>query len=85
MRAETSDRVQKKKSSETQALSVRMPTDMHEALKVLSYATDRSINDLVLRAVGNFLADEGHREAVDAFAAKAQKQYRVAFDKLKDM
>jgi hypothetical protein len=25
-----------------------------------------------------------NREAVDAFAAKAQEQYRVALDKLKD-
>lgn len=72
-------------AEETQQLTVRVPRDVHEALKVLSMATDRSVNDLVLAAIRDQLSSRAHREAVKGFATKAQERYRIALDKLADL
>jgi predicted transcriptional regulator len=70
---------------ERQALTVRVPADVHEALKTLAMATNRRVNDIVLIAVRDYLAGEGHREAVDAFLHEAGENYKVALDKLADL
>jgi predicted DNA-binding protein len=71
--------------SETVQVNVRVPKEVHEALRVLVAATGQPANEIVLRALKNYLATEGHRAAVRAFADKATKQYAVALDKLKDL
>lgn len=43
-----------KSKEETQVLTVRMPADIHRALKVLAMATDSSVNEIVVRAVGTY-------------------------------
>jgi hypothetical protein len=67
------------------ALTVRLPAEVHEALRTVAFASGGSLNDVVLRAVGDFLSDKGRREAVDAMATRVREQYRVALDKLKDL
>lgn len=67
------------------AMTVRLPAEVHEALRAVAFAGGGSLNDLVLRAVGDFLLDKGRRETVDAMAARVREQYRVALDKLKDL
>jgi hypothetical protein len=70
---------------EIQQLTIRAPRDVHEALRTLSLATGKPINELVLSAVRDFLGSAGHREAVDSFLVQARDQYRVALDKLADL
>ena len=70
---------------EAQTLTIRVPKDVHEALRTTAFATDTSINDLVLRAIRDFLGNEAHRRKVEGFLRKAQGQYRVALDKLSDL
>jgi NRPS condensation-like uncharacterized protein len=72
-------------TSETQVLTVRMPKDEHEALRGYAFATGASMNDVVLRALRDFLSGPGRREEFDALLSKARKQYRVALDKLVDL
>ena len=67
------------------AMTVRLPAEVHEALRTVAFAGGGSLNDVVLRAVGDFLAGKGRREAVDAMATRVREQYRVALDKLKDL
>jgi hypothetical protein len=66
-------------------LTVRMPADMHEAVRTVAFATNASINDVVIRAVGDYLTDAGRSQAVDSFLERAQDQWHVALDKLADM
>jgi hypothetical protein len=66
----------------TQALTIRVPTEVYEALRSLSFATDTSMNELALRAFGDYLAGQGHQEAVEALAKNLSQQYQVALDKL---
>jgi hypothetical protein len=68
-----------------QVITTRVPKDVHEALRTLAFATDSKINDIVVRAIRDYLSDAGHRKAVEALAGKAMKQYRVALDKLADL
>lgn len=72
-------------TGERQALTVRVPADVHEALKTLSMATNRHVNDIVLVAVRDYLAGEGHREAVEIFMHEAVENYKVALEKLADL
>lgn len=75
----------KEGTGESVALTVRLPAEVHEALRTVAFARGGSLNDVVLRAVGDFLADKGRRQAVDAMASRVREQYRVALDKLKDL
>jgi hypothetical protein len=70
---------------DTQVVTLRMPRDVYAGLRALSFATGTSINELVLRALGNYMADEGHRELVEAAATRVGEQYRVALDKLAEL
>lgn len=72
----------RKEGAEVQALTLRVPKDVHEGLKVLAFASGKSINDVVLAAIGEYLAGQGHQEAVDVFVRQAREKYRVALDKL---
>jgi hypothetical protein len=71
--------------SEMAQLNVRVPREVHDALRILVAATGQTANEVVLRALMNYMATEGHRAAVRAFADRAMDQYAVALDKLKDL
>jgi hypothetical protein len=68
-----------------QVVTVRMPKEEHEALRIFAFHSGMSINEVMLRAMRNFLATEGRTEEFDALLRKARSQYRVALDKLKDL
>ena len=68
-----------------QQLNVRVPKDVYDALRTYAYATDNSINEVVMRALADLLASQGRQEEVDSFLEGARKQYRVALDKLADL
>lgn len=70
---------------QTRTLTIRVPEDVHEALRTLAFATNTSINEIAVRALRDHLAHEGHRRAVEAFLAQARRRYRVALDKLADL
>lgn len=74
-----------KRDKEIQTLTLRVPKDIHEAVRTLAFATNSSINDVALHALRDYLADEGHRQAVESYLRRAQQQYRVALDKLAGM
>lgn len=73
------------KEARTQAVTVRMPVEIHEGLRVLCQATGQSMNEVMLRALGNYLSDEGHRKAVEGFLERAQDRYQVALEKLANL
>lgn len=68
--------------SDTQAFLARLSAEEHAALRGFAYATDTSMNDVVRRAVREFLAGPARREQVRSATAKLQQQYAAALDKL---
>lgn len=84
-RVDKPEELDPKAKPEAVQVNVRIPKEVHEALRVLVAATGQPANEIVLRALRNYLATDGHRAAVRAFAEQATKQYAVALDKLKDL
>lgn len=71
--------------SGTHTLTIRMPTDVFEALRTHAFASGTSANDVVVRSVIDYLSADGRDEAVQALLAAAQERYRGALDRLKDL
>jgi hypothetical protein len=79
--------VERKSASkqDLQQVNVRVPRDVYEALRTYTYATDVSMNEVVVRAIVDFLATQGRWEEVEAFLQRARKQYRGALDRSADL
>lgn len=71
--------------ADVQPYRLRLPREEYEALRAISFATGTSINELIHRAVREYLSDEGRREQVRALMEGAIAQYQVALDKLADL
>jgi predicted transcriptional regulator len=84
-RAPSGSRRESHNARDQQTLTIRVPKEIHEALRTLAFATGTSINDIVLMAIADHLGSRGHRDAVEGFLRRAQEQYRVALDKLADL
>lgn len=69
----------------TQVVTVRMPKEEHEVLKIFAFHTEMSINDVMLRAMRQFLASEGRTEEFEGLLRKSRSQYRATLDRLKDL
>lgn len=70
---------------EQTALTVRLPSEMAEALRTYAFATDSSINDTIKHAVADYLQQHGRTEMVQAAFEKTLQQHSVALDKLRDL
>lgn len=67
---------------ETQAMTIRLPLDVYEALRAYAHVTHTSQNELVVRALAEFLATTGRQEEFDMLLEQTRDRYRGALDKL---
>ena len=67
---------------ELQQLNVRVPKSVHDALRLYSHTTGTTINELVLRALADFLGDRHRNKEFDEMLKKVRSDWRVALDKL---
>jgi hypothetical protein len=65
-------------------LPVRMPDEVYNALKGVAYFTGRSMNEIVVAAVTEFLRSSASGE-LDEIVARAQEDYRQVLDQLADL
>lgn len=70
--------------TDTQAFPLRLAAGEHQALKAYADVTGTSANEVVRRALREFLHGAGRREEVDAHVQNAMERYAVALDKLAD-
>ena len=70
--------------STIQRRTVPVPEDLLDPLRALTLVTGGEVEDHVARALRGYLADEGHRAAVEGFASRAREQHRIALDRLGD-
>lgn len=66
-------------------LTVRLPSDLHEQLRAYKYFTGRSINDLAVDLIREFLAGPGREEISRGMTERAKGMYGEALDKLAGM
>lgn len=68
----------------TKTLTLRLPEDEHNALRLFAFLSDISLNEAAVRAIREFLLskeDELFEQGID----RLRTQYRVALDKLADL
>jgi len=70
---------------ESQALTLRIPKEEHEALRAFAFHAGQSVNEVVLSSIRQYLTADGRSEEFESLLDKARTQYRVALDKLKDL
>lgn len=70
--------------STIQRRTVPVPEDLLEPLRALTLVTGGEVGDHVARALRGYLADEGHRAAVEGFTERARERHRIALDRLDD-
>lgn len=73
------------KTTDRQNFSLRLPSELHEQLRMHAFLTRKPINETLTKVIGAWLEGEGHREMVEAATVQAQHTHRVALDKLRDM
>ncbi|MEP9382479.1 hypothetical protein [Nocardioides sp. KR10-350] len=69
-------------SKDTTSLTVRLPTEMAEALRTYAFVTNTSGNDVVKQAVAEFLQAHARADMVKAAFDKTLRDHAVAIEKL---
>jgi uncharacterized protein (DUF1778 family) len=78
----TTRKEQEASKTGVQSMTLRIPRADYEALRTAAFATDQSINELVLAAIRIYLGDTTRRQQVQTAVENAISQYQVALDKL---
>jgi predicted HicB family RNase H-like nuclease len=73
------------KAAEINAMSVRMPQEVHEGLRTFSQLCGKSMNDIAVQALREYLTVHGRDVEVDRLMHEALDRHRVALDKLADL
>ena len=69
----------------TTGLTVRLPGELAEMLKNYAFVTDISANEVIKRALIEYLKVHGRRDVMRAAFDRVIDQHGKALDKLKDM
>lgn len=69
----------------TTPMTLRLPGEMAEAVRTYAFAANTSTNEVIKRAVAEYLQAHAHSEMVRAAFDKVLADHAVALDKLKDL
>ena len=72
-------------AAQTTALTVRLPTELADALKNYAFVTQTSGNEVIRRALVEYLTVHGRPEAIRTAFDRVVHQHAIALDKMKDM
>lgn len=70
--------------AEKKVVMVRMSPEEHEVLKIFSFHARISINEVMLRAMKQYLATQGTSQEFDELLKKSRGRYRSALEKMKE-
>ena len=73
------------RETERKAMPIRMPPDMHQDLRMLALFTGKSVNEIVLGLIGDYLAGTGRELIESGMTNRAKATYKDALDKLAEM
>lgn len=71
--------------TEMQAFPLRLSEEESTAVRTFAHVTGSSVNDVIRRAIREFVAGQGRQEEFEAMLTSAREQYAIALDKLADM
>lgn len=70
---------------DTHTMSVRLNKEEHEALRGAAYAFEISMNEVIRRAIREYLTGPARREEIARLFHRANRDYGAAFQKLADL
>jgi hypothetical protein len=65
--------------------ALRLTEDELSAVRAFARTTDTSMNDVIRRAIREYLAGDARREEFNALLEQTKERYAVALDKLADL
>jgi hypothetical protein len=74
-----------KETPRTTGLTVRLPAELADVLRNYAFLTNTSANDVIKRALIDYLKTHSRAEMMDAAFDRVLHDHGVALDKLKDM
>lgn len=72
-------------SSRTTGLTVRLPAELADAVKNYAFVTDTSANDVIKRALVEYLKIHGRADLMKAAFDRVVQDHSLALQKLEDM
>lgn len=63
-------------------MTVRVPVEIHDALVILGRAKGWSLNRITVRALHDYLSQNGTWEPVEEWLLRTGKRYRASIDRL---
>jgi hypothetical protein len=70
---------------DVQQFKLRLPLAQYESLKAMAFFTSTSMNELIVRAVGELIDGTGGEEQFTTMLQKVRTDYRSTLDKLKHL
>jgi len=70
---------------DTTALTVRLPVELADALKNYAFVTETSGNEVIKRALMEYLQVHGRKDLMRSAFDRVVEQHGEALDRLKDM
>lgn len=70
---------------EVKQIPLRLPPEVYNRVKNLAFFSETSMNDVICRAVIQFLDTTGDTEQAVKMAERARAEYRPVLDKLRDL
>ncbi|MGH3505004.1 MAG: hypothetical protein ACRDQA_29540 [Nocardioidaceae bacterium] len=68
-----------------QALTLRLPPELHDELRTYAFLTGNSINETITDVLANWIDNAGKDEMVRAATTRGHKSHRNALDKLRGL
>lgn len=72
-------------ATRTTGLTVRLPVELADALKTYAFITETSGNEVIKRALIEYLKVHGRQDAMRSALERVIEQHSLALEKLKDM
>ncbi|WP_102144406.1 ribbon-helix-helix protein, CopG family [Mycobacterium hubeiense] len=69
----------------TTGVTVRLPAELADALKNYAFVTDTSANEVIKRALIEYLKIHGRAEIMESAFQRVVRQHSVALEKLENM
>ena len=72
-------------SARTTGLTVRLPAELADAVKNYAFVTDTSANEVIKRALIEYLKIHGRADLMKAALDRVMQEHSLALQKLEDM
>lgn len=71
--------------SQVKEFTLRLPVELADELRNYAFVTSQPVNEVIKRALFDYLTDTGRHDAVTAAFQRVVADHAIALDKLRDL